>query len=95
MSGDGPTSEDYNRFSGDPRQRPKPTQPSLPVDFNESRAHSNYHGMSAQLQRRYSCVAFQAAYTLWPKDVPSSAMDIGHLDSTTATPATMSATSWQ
>jgi hypothetical protein len=54
MSGDGPTSEDYNRFSGDlldnVRNRLNPSFAS--VDFNESRAYSNYHGMSAQLQRR-------------------------------------------
>ena len=84
MSGDGPTSEDYNRFSGDlqdnVRNRLNPSFAS--VDFNESRAYSNYHGMSAQLQRRYSNgVAFQAAYTFGvSKDVPSSAMDVGHLD---------------
>ena len=73
MSGDGPTSEDYNRFSGDlldnARSRLNPSFAS--VDFNESRAYSNYHGMSAQLQRRYSRgVAFQAAYTFMREGCP-------------------------
>ena len=57
LSGDGPTSEDYNRFSGDllndnVRNRLNPSFAT--VDFNESRTYSNYHGMSAQLQRRYA-----------------------------------------
>lgn len=84
MSADGPTSEDYNRFSGDlvdgTRNRLNPSFAS--VDLNESRAYSNYHGVSAQLQRRYSRgFAFQAAYTFGvSKDVPVSAMDVGNLD---------------
>ena len=83
MSGDGPTSEDYNRFSGDlldgSRSRLNPSFAS--VDFNESRAWSNYHGVSAQLQRRYSRgVAFQMAYTYGrSRDVPSTGMDVGNL----------------
>lgn len=84
LSTDGPTSEDYNRFSGDlldgRRDRLNPSFAS--VDLNESRARSNYHGISAQLQRRYAeGFAFQAAYTYGvSKDVPGSAMDIGNLD---------------
>ena len=83
MAADGPTSEDYNRFSGDlldgSRQRLNPSFAS--VDFNESRAWSNYHGVSAQLQRRYSRgFAFQMAYTYGrSKDVPSRAMEVGNL----------------
>ena len=84
LSADGPTSEDYNRFSGDlldgSRQRLNPSFAA--VFLNETRAYSNYHGMSAQLQRRYADgFAFQAAYTYGvSKDVPGSAMDINNLD---------------
>jgi hypothetical protein len=84
LSADGPTSEDYNRFSGDlldgSRQRLNPSFAA--VFLNESRAWSDYHGMSLQLQRRYAQgFAFQTAYTFGVlKDVPGSAMDIGNLE---------------
>jgi hypothetical protein len=85
LSADGPTSQDYNRFSGDlrdngVRNRLNPSFAS--VDFNESRSYSNYHGISAQLQRRYANgFAFQAAYTYGQlKDVPGSTMEVGNLD---------------
>ena len=66
MNGDGPGGEDYNRFSGDlldgARNRLNPSFAG--VGLNESRIDSNYHGMSFQLQRRYSGgFAFQTAYT--------------------------------
>jgi len=81
---DGPTSIDYNRFSGDlldgARDRLNPSFAS--VDFNESRGYSNYHGVSFNLQRRYTDgLAFQAAYTYgqW-KDVPANPMEVTDLD---------------
>jgi hypothetical protein len=82
---DGPTSEDFNRFSGDlldngVRNRLNPSFAS--VDLNESTGRSNYHGLSAQLQRRYgNGIAFQAAYTygVW-KDLPASAMVVENPD---------------
>lgn len=84
LLGDGPTSIDYNRFSGDlldgRRDRLNPSFAS--VDLNETRAYSNYHGISLQLQRRYSAgLAFQAAYTLgqW-KDVPGNPEEVTDLD---------------
>jgi hypothetical protein len=84
LSTDGPTSEDYNRFSGDLLDgvRNRLNASFDRVDLNESRAYSDYHGLSAQLQRRYANgFAFQAAYTFGiSKDVPGSAMDIGDLD---------------
>src|SRR5262249_58522919 len=53
---DGPTSEDYNRFSGDlfdgVRNRLNPSFDS--VDFNRSVSRSNYQGVSLQVQRRYA-----------------------------------------
>lgn len=81
---DGPTSIDYNRFSGDlldgRRDRLNPSFAS--IDLNESRGYSNYHGMSFNLQRRYSGgFAFQAAYTFgkW-KDVPGNPMEVTDLE---------------
>lgn len=84
LSADGPTSEDYNRFSGDlldgRRDRLNPSFST--VFFNETRAYSNYHGMSLQVQRRYAQgFAFQTAYTYGHlKDVPASAMEVTDLD---------------
>ena len=80
LSGDGPTSEDYNRFSGDlldgVRNRLNPSFAS--VDFNESRVASNYQGLSLQLQRRHANgFSFQAAYTYGvAKDTPASSMEL-------------------
>jgi len=82
LSADGPTSEDYNRFSGDlldgVRNRLNPSFAS--VDFNESRVDTNYHGVNMQLLRRYSRGwAFQFAYTFGVlKDTPASSMDVTH-----------------
>jgi hypothetical protein len=82
---DGPTSIDYNRFSGDmfPDSFRNRLNPSFAgVNLNESRGYSNYHGMSFQLQRRYSDgLAFQAAYTYgrW-KDVPGNPEEVTDLD---------------
>jgi hypothetical protein len=66
LNGDGPGGEDYNRFSGDlfdgVRNRLNPSFAG--VGLNESRATSNYHGMSLQVQRRYAGgLAFQTVYT--------------------------------
>jgi hypothetical protein len=80
LSSDGPSSEDYNRFSGDlldsVRNRLNPSFAS--VDFNESRVRSNYQGVSMQVLRRYARGwSFQAAYTYGTtRDLPASAMDI-------------------
>ena len=84
LLGDGPTSIDYNRFSGDLADgRRDRLNPSFAAVFlNETRAYSNYHGLSFQLQRRYSDgFAFQAAYTYgrW-KDVPGNPMEVTDLD---------------
>lgn len=82
LSADGPTSEDYNRFSGDlldgRRDRLNPSFDS--VDFNESRVASDYQGVSLQVQRRYSKgFTYQAAYTYGvAKDTPASSMDVLH-----------------
>jgi hypothetical protein len=84
LSADGPTSEDYNRFSGDlldgVRNRLNPSFAS--VDFNESRVRSNYNGISMQVLRRFAQGwSFQTAYTYGTlKDTPASAMDIGNPD---------------
>jgi hypothetical protein len=84
MLADGPTSQDHNRFSGDlldgSRQRLNPSFAN--VDLNESNAYSDYHGVSAQLQRRYANgFAFQAAYTYGvSKDVIGNLMDVRNLD---------------
>jgi hypothetical protein len=78
MNGDGPGGEDYNRFSGDlldgVRNRLNPSFAG--VGLNESRISSNYHGMSLQLQRRYSRgFAFQTVYTFGvSKEQAGSAM---------------------
>ena len=78
MNGDGPGGEDYNRFSGDlldnVRNRLNPSFAG--VGLNESRIRSDYHGMSLQLQRRYSRgLAFQTVYTFGvSKDQAGSAM---------------------
>jgi hypothetical protein len=84
LLGDGPTSIDYNRFSGDladgRRDRLNPSFAS--VNLNESGAYSNYHGISLLLQRRYlDGLAFQAAYTYgkW-KDVPGNPVEVTDLD---------------
>jgi hypothetical protein len=84
LLGDGPTSIDYNRFANDlgdgVRNRLNPSFAS--VFLNESLAYSNYHGVTLQLQRRYSRgLAFQAAYTFgkW-KDVPGNPMEVTDLD---------------
>ena len=84
LAADGPTSEDYNRFSGDlldnVRNRLNPSFAS--VDFNESRVRSNYQGVSAQVLRRYaSGWSVQGAYTYGvSKDQPASSMDLTHPD---------------
>ena len=81
---DGPTSINYNRFSGDLLDgRLDRLNPSFAsIDLNENRGYSNYHGLSFNLQRRYrDGLAFQAAYTFgrW-KDVPANPMDVIDLD---------------
>src|SRR5262249_20874284 len=57
LRGDGPTSEEWNRFSGDllidgRQHRLNPSFDS--VNFNQSRVSSNYEGVSLQVLRRYS-----------------------------------------
>jgi TonB dependent receptor len=66
LNGDGPGGENYNRFSGDLFDgRLDRLNPSFAgVGLNESRIDSDYHGISLQLQRRYSGgLAFQTVYT--------------------------------
>lgn len=78
LNGDGPGGENYNRFSGDLTDgRLDRLNPSFAgVGLNESRIDSNYHGISLQLQRRYSGgLAFQTVYTYGvAKDQAGSAM---------------------
>jgi hypothetical protein len=67
LGGDGPTSQDYNRFSGDlldgVRNRLNPSFGSVHV--TESRIDASYHGVTTQVNRRFrEGLAFQAAYTL-------------------------------
>ena len=84
LNGDGPGGEDYNRFSGDllDTRRDRLNPSFAGVGLNESRIRSNYHGMSFQLQRRYSRgLAFQAVYTLGRlKDYAGSAMIVEQPD---------------
>jgi hypothetical protein len=84
LSGDGPTSEDYNRFSGDllDTVRNRLNSSFASVDFNESRVSSNYQGFSAQILKRYSSGwSFQTAYTYGvSKDTPASSMDLTNPD---------------
>ena len=74
MNGDGPGGQNYNRFSGDLVDgRLDRLNPSFAgVNLNESRVRSRYHGVSFQLQRRYSRgFAFQTVYTYGvSKDLP-------------------------
>jgi hypothetical protein len=84
LSADSPTSEDWNRFSGDlldgVRNRLNPSFAS--VDFNQSRIASDYQGLTLQLLRRYAKgLSFQAAYTygVW-KDTPPSSMELTRPD---------------
>jgi carboxypeptidase family protein/TonB-dependent receptor-like protein len=67
LSGDGPTSQNYNRFSGDlfdgVLNRLNPSFST--IDLNESRISANYRGVTMQVSRRYQQgFAFQTAYTL-------------------------------
>jgi hypothetical protein len=67
MNFDGPNGEDYNRFAGDMadgvRDRLNPSFGA--VRLAESRINASYHGLTAQLRRRFSQgVSFQASYTL-------------------------------
>ena len=71
--------EDYNRFSGDLRDngvRNRLNPSFADVGLNESRIKSTYHGLSLQLQRRYSSgFAFQTVYNYGRvKDYAGSAM---------------------
>lgn len=78
MNGDGPGGQNYNRFSGDLFDgRLDRLNPSFAgVNLNESRVRSRYHGLSFQLQRRYSNgFAFQSVYTFGvSKDLPGFTM---------------------
>ncbi len=67
LSGDGPTSNDYNRFAGDlfdgVLNRLNPSFGT--IHMTESRIDASYHGLTAQASRRYKQgLAFQVAYTL-------------------------------
>jgi outer membrane receptor protein involved in Fe transport len=67
LGGDGPTSQNYNRFAGDlldgVLNRLNPSFST--VDITESRIDANYHGLTTQMNRRFSDgLAFQVAYTL-------------------------------
>jgi hypothetical protein len=80
MNFDGPNGEDYNRFAGDMadgvRDRLNPSFGA--VRLAESRINANYHGLTAQLHRRFSQgVSFQASYTLGhAQDHPGSAEEV-------------------
>jgi len=67
LGGDGPTSQDYNRFAGDlldgVRNRLNPSFAA--VHITESRIDASYHGLTTQVNRRFrEGLAFQVAYTL-------------------------------
>jgi hypothetical protein len=71
LGGDGPTSQDYNRFAGDlldgVRSRLNPSFAS--VHITESRIDASYHGLTTQVNRRFrQGLAFQVAYTLGKAD---------------------------
>jgi hypothetical protein len=80
MNGDGPGGQNYNRFSGDLFDgRLDRLNPSFAgVNLNESRVRSRYHGVSFQLQRRYSQgFSFQSVYTYGvSKDLPGFTMSV-------------------
>jgi hypothetical protein len=67
LSGDGPTSNNYNRFAGDlfdgVLDRLNPSFGT--IDLTESRIDASFHGLTLQVNRRYRRgFALQAAYTL-------------------------------
>lgn len=67
LSGDGPTSNNYNRFAGDlldgVLNRLNPSFGT--IHLTESRIDGSYQGVTLQVSRRYKRgFAFQAAYTL-------------------------------
>jgi outer membrane receptor protein involved in Fe transport len=67
LGGDGPTSQNYNRFAGDLNDgvlnRLNPSFAT--IDITESRINATYHGFTMQMNRRFQKgLAFQVAYTL-------------------------------
>jgi hypothetical protein len=67
LGGDGPTSTDYNRVSGDllDGAQDRLNQSFSNVHVTESRIDANYNGVTMQLSRRYrDGLGFQVAYTL-------------------------------
>lgn len=67
LSGDGPTSTDYNRVAGDllDGAQNRLNQSFSTVHVTESRIDANYNGIAMQLSRRFrDGLAFQVAYTL-------------------------------
>lgn len=83
MSLDGPGGEDYNRFAGDLLDgRRDRLNPSFGVvGLGESRIDSNYHGLTFQVNRRFSRgFSFQTAYTFGhAKDHPGVAEEVTDL----------------
>lgn len=67
LGGDGPVSQNYNRFAGDlldgVLNRLNPSFGT--IDITESRIDASYHGLTTQVNRRFrQGLAFQVAYTL-------------------------------
>jgi hypothetical protein len=80
LGGDGPTSQNYNRFSGDlldgVLNRLNPSFGA--IDITESRIDASFHGLTAQVNRRFrQGLAFQVAYTLGKaEDTGGNAQDV-------------------
>jgi hypothetical protein len=80
LGGDGPTSNNYNRFAGDlldgVLNRLNPSFGT--IDLTESRIDANYNGIATQVSRRYrKGLAFQVAYTLGKaRDVAGNSQEV-------------------
>ena len=84
LGGDGPTSQNYNRFAGDLLDNVlnRLNTSFGTVDITESRIDASYHGLATQISRRYQKgFAFQVAYTLGKaEDFGGNAEELTALD---------------
>jgi hypothetical protein len=84
LGGDGPTSQNYNRFAGDLNDSVlNRLNPSFAtIDLTESRIDASYHGLTTQVNRRFrQGLAFQVAYTLGKaEDTAGSAQEVTQPD---------------
>ncbi len=80
MSADGPVGANYNRFAGDLFDgRADLINPSFAeVALGESNISTNYHGVTFQVNRRFSGgLAFQTAYTVGKAtDIPGAVVEV-------------------